>query len=94
MMVTHDAYNIVQLPGSGGTIIIRGDEKDVVRSLERAYKDAATTNPDEEEDVAPSTAPMKKKKLFSEERTATKQVSLNANGTGATVIIGGNLTHK
>ena len=92
MMVTHHAYNIVKPPGSGGTIIIRGDEKDVVRSLERAYKDAATANPDEEQDAAPSTVPMKKKKLFSEERTATKRVSLDANGTGATVVIGGNLT--
>ena len=63
MMVTHHAYNIVKLPGSGGTIIVRGDEKDGVRSLERAYKDAAAANPDEEEDVAPSTAPMKKKEV-------------------------------
>ena len=94
MMVTHHAYNVVKLPGSGGTIIIRGDEKDAVRSLKRAYKDAAVANPDEEEDVAPSTAPMKKKKLFSEERTATKRVSLDANGTGNTVVIGQNLTHK
>ena len=94
MMVTDHAYNIVKLPASGGTITIRGDEKDAVRSLERAYKDAAAANPDEEEDVAPSTAPMKKKKLFSEERTATKQVSLNANGAAATIIIGGSLTHK
>ena len=60
MMVTHHAYNIVKLPGSGGTITVRGDEKDAVRSLERAYKDAAAANPDEEDDVAPSTAPMKK----------------------------------
>ena len=81
-------------PSTGGTIIIRGDEKDVVHSLEWAYKDAAAANPDAEEDVAPLTAPMKKKKLFSEERTATKQMSLNANGTGATVVIGGNKTHK
>ena len=94
MMVTHHAYNILKLLGSGGTITIHGDEMDAVRSLERAYKEAAAVNPDEEEDVAPSTAPMKKKKLFSEERTATKQVSLNANGTGATVVIGGSLTHK
>ena len=65
MMVTHHAYNIVKLLGSGGTIVIRGDEKDSVRSLERAYKDAAT-----------------------------KRVSLDANGTGATVVIDGSLSHK
>ena len=35
MMVTHHAYNIVKLPCSGGTITIRGDEKDTLRSLER-----------------------------------------------------------
>ena len=89
MMVTHHVYDIVKLPGCGGTIIIHGDEKDAMRSLERAYKDAAAARPDKEEDVVPSIAPMKKKKLFSKERTATKQVSLNADGTGATVIIGG-----
>ena len=65
-----------------------------MRSLEWAYRDATAANLHEEEDVALSTAPMKKKKLFFEERMATKQVSLNANGTGATVIIGRNLTHK
>ena len=34
MMVTHHAYNTVKLLGSGGTIVVRGDEKDAVRSLE------------------------------------------------------------
>ena len=33
MMVTHHAYNTVKLPGSGGTIVVRGNEKDAVRSL-------------------------------------------------------------
>ena len=93
MMVTHHMYNIVKLLGSGGTIVVRGDEKDAVRSLERAYKDAAAANPDEEDDVVPSAAPMKKK-LFSEERMTTKQVSLGADGTGATIVIGGSLTCK
>ena len=64
MMVTHHAYNTVKLLGSGGTIVVRGDEKDAVRSLERAYKDAVTTNPDEEEDVTLDGAHEEKEIVF------------------------------
>ena len=33
MAVTHHAYNTVKLPGCSGTITVRGDEKDAVRSV-------------------------------------------------------------
>ena len=79
MMVTHHAYNTVKLPGSNDSITIRSDKKDAVRSVERAFKDAAAAFSDENEDLEPSDTPAKKK-LFTEERTATKKVSLDANG--------------
>ena len=93
MMVTHHAYSTIKLPGSSGTITVLSDEKDAVCSIERAFKDTTTASP-EEEDLKPSAAPPKKKKLFTEERTATKKVSLDANGSGATVIIGSSLLPK
>jgi hypothetical protein len=66
MVVTHDAYNTVKLPGCSGTITIHCDEKDVVRTLEHAYKTAVTTHPADEDDVEPAEpAPAKKKQLFS-----------------------------
>ena len=87
MMVTHHAYNTVKLPGNSGTITVRSDEKDATRSIEHAFKDAAAAFTGAEEDLEPSAAPTKKKKLFTEERTATKKVSLDANGSGATAVV-------
>ena len=94
MMVTHHAYNTVKLPGSNDSITIRSDKMDAVRSVERAFKDAAAAFPDENEDLVSSDAPAKKKNLFKEDRTATKKVSLDANGSEATIVIGSNLLPK
>ena len=38
MAATHHGYNILKMPGSGGVITIACDEKEAVRSLERAYQ--------------------------------------------------------
>jgi hypothetical protein len=51
MTVTHHAYNTVKLPGYSDTITIRCNEKDTVRTLEHAYKTAATAHPTDEDDV-------------------------------------------
>ena len=73
MAVTHHVYNIVKLPGSGGTISIHGQVQDAMRSVETAYRAA-------DEDMEPLERPTKKKQLFSQEQAATKKVSLNASG--------------
>ena len=93
MAVTHHAYNIVKLPGSGGTIAIHGQVQDAMRSVETAYKAAAVAFP-ADEDMEPLERPAKKKQLFSQEQAATKKVSLDASGSGASVTIGAGLPPK
>lgn len=43
MVVTHHTYGLVNMPGCGGTISIRYDEKDTMRTLEHAYKATVAT---------------------------------------------------
>ena len=64
MAATHHGYNILKMPGSGGVIMIACDEKEAVRSLERAYQTAAIESSDGDGAVfALMTAPKKKKQL-------------------------------
>ena len=83
---------MVKIPGSAGTITIRGHVMDATRAVETAYKTAAMAFP-ADEDLEPLERPKKKKKLFSQEPAATKKVSLSssssgAEGSGASVTIG------
>ena len=82
MAVTHHAYNLVKLPGSGGTIVIRGVVTDALYAAQAAYKAAAVASPADEDGEPLPRPPAKKKQLFSQERAATKQVSLKASGSG------------
>jgi hypothetical protein len=98
MAVTHHAYNMVKIPGSGGTITIHGHVQDATRAVELAYKAAAMAFP-ADEDLEPLARPKKKKQLFSQEQAATKKVSLStsdsgAEGSGASVTIGAGLPPK
>ena len=45
MTVTHHAYNLVKLPGLGGTIVIRGMVSDALYTAQAAYKAAAVASP-------------------------------------------------
>jgi hypothetical protein len=94
MVVTHHAYNLVKLPGRNGTITVHGDEKVAVCSLEYTYREAAAAYPADEDAVESLAEPTKKKQLFSQERAATKKVSLDASGSGATATIGVGLPPK
>ena len=95
MAVTHHAYNILKMPGCSGVITVYCDEMDVIRSLESAYKAAATAHPADEDDVEPAKpAPAKKKQLFSQACADTKKVSLDGSGSGPTVTIGNDLSPK
>ena len=94
MAVIHHAYNLVKLPSTGGTIVICGVVTDALYAAQAAYKAAAVASPaDEDEDSLPR-PPAKKKHLFSQEKAATKQVPLEASGSGASVTIGANLPTK
>ena len=94
MAATHHAYNCIKLPGCSGTITVHGDEQAAVRSLEHTYKEAAAAYPVDEDEEDPLSKPSKRKQLFSHERAATKKVSLDDSGSGATVTIGGSLSPK
>ena len=64
MAATHHGYNVLKMPGSGGVITIACDEKEALRSLERAYQTAAIESSDGDRAVfALMTAPKKKKQL-------------------------------
>ena len=98
MAVTHHAYNMVKIPGSAGTITIRGHVLDATRAVETAYKTAAMAFP-VDEDQEPLESPKKKKQLFSQEAAATKKISLSssssgAEGSGASFTIGAALPPK
>ena len=79
MVVTHHAYNLVKLPGSGGTIVIRGVVSDALYAAQAAYKAAAVASPADEDEEPLPRPPVKKKQLFSQEKAATKQVPLEAS---------------
>ena len=54
MAVTHHAYNLVKLPGSGGTIVICGMVSDALYAAQAAYKAAVVASPaDEDEEPLP-----------------------------------------
>ena len=50
MAVTHHAYNLVKLPGSDGTIVIRGMISDALYAAQAGYKAAAVASPAEEDE--------------------------------------------
>ena len=60
MAVTHHAYNLVKIPGTGGTITVRDMVKDAVCAAQIAYKAAAVASP-ADEDEEPLARPSKKK---------------------------------
>ena len=94
MSVTHHAYNLVKLPGCGGTITIHGQVQEALRAVELAYKSAAAATSTEEDEEEPLEKPSKKKQLFVQEKTATKKVSLDDGSSGASVNIGASLPPK
>ena len=94
MAATHHAYNLFKMPGSSGSLTVHDDVRGAVCSLEHAYKEAAASYPVDNDSVDHLAAPPKKKQLFSQERAATKKISINEDGTGATLTIGAGLPPK
>ena len=75
MAVTHHAYNTVKIPSCSGTITVRGDEKDAVRSIEHVYKAAAAAYPADEDAVEHIGGSARKKQMVSQENAAAKRAS-------------------
>ena len=63
MVVTHQGYNVLKMPGSDGIITVPCEERDVVCSLERAFQAVAVENPEDEGGALPPEVAPKTKKL-------------------------------
>jgi hypothetical protein len=49
MAATHHGFNVLKIPGTNGTITVRCNEKDALRSVEHVYREAATMFPANED---------------------------------------------
>jgi hypothetical protein len=76
MAATHHGVNVLKIPSAHGTITVRCNEKDALRSVEHVYHEAATTFPVDEDLMEHSGDLARKKQLMSQERAATKKATL------------------
>jgi hypothetical protein len=76
MAATHHGFNILKIPSANGTITVRYNEKDALRSVEHVYREAATMFPADEDLLEHSGDLTRKKQLMSQERAAAKKASL------------------
>jgi hypothetical protein len=76
MAAMHHSFNILKIPGANGTITVRCNEKDALRSVEHVYREAATLFPTDEDLLEQSGDLTRKKQLVSQERAAAKKASL------------------
>jgi hypothetical protein len=76
MAATHRGFNILKIPGANGTITVRCNEKDALRSVKHIYREAATMFPADEDLLEHSRDLTRKKQVVSQERAAAKRTSL------------------
>jgi hypothetical protein len=83
MATTHHGFNVLKILGANGTITVRCNEKDALRSMEHVCSEAATMFPADEDLLEHSGDLMRKKQLISQERAATKKASLEPHLPGS-----------
>jgi hypothetical protein len=76
MVATHHGFNVLKILGANGTITVRCNEKDALRSVEHVYREAATMFPTDEDLLEHSGDLTRKKQLVSQKRDAAKKASL------------------
>jgi hypothetical protein len=76
MAATHHGFNVLKILGANGTITVRCNEKDALRSVEHVYREAATMFPADEDLLEHTGDLTRKKQLVSQERAATKKAPL------------------
>jgi hypothetical protein len=84
MAATHHGFNVLKIPGANGTITVRCNEKDALRSVEHVYCEAAAMFPADEYLLEHSGDLTRKKQLISQERAAAKKASLEPHLPGST----------
>jgi hypothetical protein len=76
MAAMHHGFNVLKIPDANGTITMRCNEKDALRSIEHVYREAATMVPTDEDLLEHSGNLTRKKQLVSQERAAANKASL------------------
>jgi hypothetical protein len=75
MAAAHHGFNVLKISSANGTITVRCNEKDALRSVEHIYREAATMFPADEDLLEHSGDLTRKKLLLSKERDAAKKAS-------------------
>jgi hypothetical protein len=73
MEATHHGFNVLKILGANGTITMRCNEKDALRSVEHVYREAAAMFPADEDLLEHSGDLTRKKQLVSQEQAAAKE---------------------
>jgi hypothetical protein len=76
MAAMHHGFNVLKIPSANGTITMRCNEKDALRSVEHVYREAATMFPADEDLLEHSGDLARKRQLMSQERAAAKKAYL------------------
>jgi hypothetical protein len=84
MAAMHHGLNVLKIPGANGTITVRCNEKDALRSVEHVYREATAMFPADEDLLEYSGNLTRKKQLVSQERAAAKKASLKPHLLGLT----------
>jgi hypothetical protein len=84
MAAMHHGFNVLKISGAHGTITVRCNEKDALRSVEHVYREAATMFPTDEDLLEHSGDLTRKKQLVSQEWAAAKKASLKPHLQGST----------
>jgi hypothetical protein len=84
MAATHHGFNVLKILGANGTITVRCNEKDALRSVEHVYREAAAMFPADDDLLEHSGDLTRKKQLMSQEWAAAKKASLEPLLPGST----------
>jgi hypothetical protein len=76
MAAMHHGFNVLKIPSTNGTITVRCNKKDALRSVEHVYREDATMFPANEDLLEHSGDLVRKKQLISQDRAAAKKASL------------------
>jgi hypothetical protein len=76
MAATHHGFKVLKIPSANGTITVRCNKKDALRSVEHVCREAATMFPADVDLLEQSGNLTRKKQLISQERAAAKKASL------------------
>jgi hypothetical protein len=84
MAATHHGFNILKILSANGTITVRCNKKDALRSVEHVYHESGAMFPANKDLLEHSGDLARKKQLVTQERAAAKKASLEPHLLGST----------